>query len=608
MIPMCGVLGVCSALWLVPAGVGTGGIVLADHERTEYQIVIPWSGDTALDYAASELQRLLRDVSGAELPVVIEAEAETGPAILLGPTRKARARGLVHRARALGQDGVLLKTVGDDLIVLGGGDRGHLYAVYVLLERYLGCRFLAIDCTITPQQSRVALPEIDYSYAPPFIYREELYHDMFTWSFAARLKLNGSNISQCLGRPVSDSGEVIKGVLISPFAHSAFAMVPPSVYFDSHPEYYSLVNGERRSQSIGGQLCYTNPDVLRICTEWVLQWIAEHPEVECVDISQNDAYPGDYGACECPTCRAVVEEEGAEMGPILRVVNAIAAAVKERYPNKLVDTLAYQYTVSRPEHTVPLDNVVIRLCHHACYFHGIEGEELGTEYREAVDDWHTVAPSIWVWHYGTNFWSYLTPNPNLTAIPKDMRFYYDHGVNGVMLQGNIQSTGGELSDFRQYLTAQLLWDPTQDPMVIRSEFCEGYYGPAKGDVMEFLASMDAWAAALDQHIPMNGWDPPSITPPEWVAQGLVTLDRVFGRTTDPVIRNRIEKLMLPLWVMQLRWPDRYGLAREDGLPLIARMRSLVERNNIRSPSEWNHDMPGFLAGLEAQFAAPMEGG
>ncbi len=604
---MCSALGLGAALVLIPGRAGMGEIVLADHGRTECQIVIPREEDSALDYAASELQTFLRDVSGAELPIVAETGAHSGPAILLGPTRKARAQGLVHRARELGQDGVLLKTVGDDLVVLGGGDRGHLYAVYVLLERYMGCRFLAMDCTITPQRSRLVLPEIDYSYSPPFIYREELYHDMFTWSFAARLKLNGSNISQCLGRPVPDSGEAIKGILISPFAHSAFAMVPPSVHFESHPEYFGLVNGERRSQHTGGQLCYTHPDVIRLSTEWVLQWLADHPEVECVDISQNDAYPGDYGACECSDCRAVVEEEGTEMGPILRLVNTVAAAVKERYPDKLVDTLAYQYTIGKPTQTVPLDNVVIRLCHHACYFHGIEGEELGTEYREAVDDWHTVARNIWVWHYGTNFWSYLTPNPNLAAIAKDMRFYHDHGVNGVMLQGNIQSTGGELSDFRQYLTAQLLWDPTQDPMVIRSEFCEGYYGPAKDDVMEFLGSMDAWAAALDQHIPMNGWDPPAITPPEWVVQGLATLDRAYGRTEDPVTRNRIEKLMLPLWVMQLRWPDRYGLARDDGLPLIARTRTLVERNNIRSSSEWNHDMPGFLAGLEAQFAAPAEG-
>ena len=39
------------------------------------------------------------------------------------------------------------------------------------------------------------------------------------------------------------------------------ALCPPERYFDTHPEYFSLVGGKR--QSGYAQLCLTNPDVLR---------------------------------------------------------------------------------------------------------------------------------------------------------------------------------------------------------------------------------------------------------------------------------------------------------------------------------------------------------
>ena len=56
------------------------------------------------------------------------------------------------------------------------------------------------------------------------------------------------------------------------------------------------------------------------------------------------------------------------MGTLLRFVNAVADAVAERYPDVLVDTLAYQYTRNVPKLTRPRRNVIIRLCSIECCF------------------------------------------------------------------------------------------------------------------------------------------------------------------------------------------------------------------------------------------------
>lgn len=578
-----------------------GEVVVVDRGVSAYRIITPDKASPVEAYAAVELQTYLAQVSGVKLPVVTEGRAGAGPAFYIGPCKRV-SQALLTQAAALDRDGVLLKSVDKDFVLLGKDDRGQLYAPYVFLERFCGCHFLALDCTVTPPRTRLALPEIDYGHAPPFVYRDELYHDMSDWQFAARMKLNGANIWQCLGQPVPDTGGRFTGMLIWPFVHTAAALVPGGKYFATHPEYYSLVGGKRICEAISGQLCFTHPDVIEIAKAQVLHWIEQTPGLTAVDVSQNDAWPGRPGCCECEACGAVVKEEGAQHGTILRLVNAVADAVKAKYPDKYVETIAYQYSIGAPKVTKPRDNVIIRLCHHACYFHGIGDEDLSKPYRQAISEWREIARSVWVWHYGVNFWDYLAPNPNLCSLVDDIRYYAAQGVNGVMLQGNLQGSGSELSDFRQYLVAQLLWDPTQDPMKLRSVFCEGYYGPASDDAMAFLSLMDEFGREIKAHIPMNGWRPQEITPPDFVAKGLAILNNAYGRTEDPVIRSRVEKLLVPLWHMQLSWPDRYALRAEDAPTLLARFKKALETNRITFSSEGGPSA-GLLAEYDKRYGA-----
>lgn len=571
--------------------------------RSEYKIALPTSASPAERYAAAELQMFMTQSTRAKLPIVSESQVGFGPAIYIGTTLRAITNRLDSKARTLNTDGVLIKSLGNDIALLGQNDRGTIYAVYAFLERYLGVRFLARDCSVVPRKSNLSLPEIDYAYAPPFAYREILAYDYAYYDFAFRQKLNGENMTQVHGRPDGAQNAPVPGVQIVPFVHSAAGMVPPSKYYVAHPEYFGLVAGQRRSDTISGQICYTNSDVLKICTNEALKYLGMSKSIAYVDVSQNDAWVGNWGACECEKCQAVVKEEGAQSGTILRFVNAIADEVAKKYPDRFVETLAYQFSITAPKVTKPRDNVVIRLCHHACYFHGIEGENLGAEFRKGVEDWTKLCKNVFVWHYGVNFWSYLAPNPNLVALAKDIGFYSRHKLRGLMLQANIQSAGGELAEMRQYLFSQLVWDPSQDPMKLRKEFCKGYYGPASADALRYLELMDAWGKATKFHIPMNGWRPEEVTPPEFVVSGLAVLNKGFQKVRGKVYANRIEKLMLPLWYMQLNWPDRYALG-DQGKALTARARKLMAVCNITTISEGPANAEGWLQSLEAKYGKP----
>ena len=562
----------------------TPSLTIAANGASDYQIVVPNTPRPAHEYASKELQHFLTEMSGVTLPIVREGQADVKrPAFLIGQTKR-RARTLCK----LGPDGVSISFAGRDVLLRGFGDRGDLYSVYVLLERFCGVRFLARDCTIVPKRRLVTLPAKGYAHTPPFMYRETLYYDSFPKQIAARQRLNG---------PMTQCDETVGGkIAFHPYVHSFCQLVPPDKYFKDHPEYFGLVGGKRTNKTIHGQLCLTNPDVLKIATAQVLKWIKDHPDVPIIDVSQNDG----NGACECEKCAAVVKEEGSQHGPILRFVNAIADVVAQKHPDKWVETLAYAYATKPPAKTRPRKNVIIRLCHAGCFFHGFEGCGLGANFASYIDQWSKLTRRIFIWHYATNFAHYLAPCQNLNGLAADLKFYAAHGVNGVMVQADYQGPGGELAELRQYLAAQLMWDPRRDPGEIRREFCNGYYGPAANDVLAYLALMDETAKKKDMHA-FAAWDPKGTVASSFLAEGIEILTRARARAKTPEIANRIAKLLLPLWYMQLTHPGSYGLDASDAARTLQAFKSVVEANKITHIREGGPNMAGWLGQMAARY-------
>jgi hypothetical protein len=268
--------------------------------------------------------------------------------VLVGNSAALRALKLNIPFRDLGPEGFILRTAGPHLVIVGGQRRGSMYGVYTFLEK-LGCRWFAVGVSRIPRIRTVTVPIMNEVQKPAFEYREPFFSEAADRDWAARNKMNGV----LMKLDAATGGKV----QYYPFVHSFNALVPPEKYFRDHPEYFSLIDGKRRAER--SQLCLTNPDVLRVGVESVERWIAEHPEATIFSVSQNDW----TGWCECDNCRRVEQEEGGtHSGPLLRYVNALAAEIERKHPDKLIDTLAYWYTEDPPAKVRPHANVRIRLC------------------------------------------------------------------------------------------------------------------------------------------------------------------------------------------------------------------------------------------------------
>ena len=134
--------------------------VLFDKGHSDYIIRLCAEPTPAERHAAEELQRFLKEIAGAELPIR-EAGVLSERAILVG--RDAEAERLVPGVDwvKLGDEGLVVRTSGPHLLLAGGRPRGTLYAVYSFLEDDLGCRWFAPDCSRIPKRPRLVVHDLN---------------------------------------------------------------------------------------------------------------------------------------------------------------------------------------------------------------------------------------------------------------------------------------------------------------------------------------------------------------------------------------------------------------------------------------------------------------
>lgn len=534
---------------------------LVRQGKSEYSIVLPAAAIPSEQRAAEELQRFLEEMSGARLPIVRDDQAVSGGMILVGESAALRKLNLGIDVAGLGGEGFVLRTAGKHLVIAGGRPRGTMYGVYTFLDK-LGCRWFTREVSRIPKRRTIETGALQETHQPAFENREPFFTEAWNKDWAARNRTNGDHTLLD-----ESTGGKLK---YFPFVHSFYELMPPEKYFAVHPEYYSLIEGKRRHER--GQLCLTNPDVLRIVTAQVEQWIKDKPDTTMFSVSQNDW----EGWCECDRCRRVEEEEGGEhSGPMLRFVNAVAEEVGKKRPGKLIDTLAYWYTENPPLKVRPAPNVRIRLCPIGiCVSHSFLSCPRSTYFRKNLEAWSKITNQLYIWHYNTNFSHYLLPFPDFDELAADVPVYKKHGVVGLFMQGAYApGGGGEQSELRAYVLARQLWDPAVNVDQTVNEFLDGVYGAAAKPMREYFDLLHREVRGpAGKHL----W---IFNIPDYSAEFLPRAKELFARADrlagDEGTKRRVRKARLPVDYYQLLRDSQFGV--RDGFYTPVRLDELKTR-------------------------------
>ncbi len=503
-------------------------------------------------YAAEEFQAFFERATGVMLPIEAAPPAPTRN-IFIGPGDAMTQSRAGFGVDDLGDEGLRVLITSENIVIAGGRPRGTLYAVYEFLERQLGIRFLTADHTHVPKAaSPLRIPCCEYTHTPEFSFRWSYYNENAARpDFAARLRVNTVTHDEKLGG-------VTPQKLIN---HSFYRYVSVDKYGKEHPEYFALVNGERRLDVGGGgpEPCVTNPDVIRIMTEGVLNDIRANPNQKNISLSQNDndAY------CRCENCEAVNEREGTPMGSNLHLVNSVADAVAKEFPDVKVGTLSYWYTRQPPKHMKPRDNVQIQLCSiECCTIRALDDPkpESNRAFCADMEAWGKICDDIWVWHYNTNFAAYLLPFANLRTVGPNVRFFKRNNVKGVFMQANGNGHAGEFSDLRNYVIARCLWNPGLHSWAVAEEFCRLHYGEAAEPILAYLAYVHDVAEASGGEPGCFGLAEEFGLTGEVARKAFGYFEQALASTQDPAIRARVEQASVCAYCAMLECGSGYRYA------------------------------------------------
>lgn len=471
--------------WLM--GAARGELVLADRAANEAAAIVIRAQATACErYAAEELRDHLAKVTGVTPAIVDDSGALPTKSIILGPTS--------HTAKVLGDKGDMgksLRSLGDDgfrlvarpphLVVLASEKRGVLYGVYEILEKYAGCRWYASWHSVIPMREKVVVEEtLDRSETPAFAMRVPRWFDLSRHpEFSARLRVDGAG-SGADGRFGRDRYTFGNGLGNS---HTFQNLIPPGEFFGTHPEYFSLVQGKRIADQ--AQLCLTNPDVLRIVTERVLERIRKDPGKCFYGVSQNDC----YNFCECERCKAIDDEEESHAGTMVRFINAVAEAVEKEFPDVLIETLAYQYTRKPPKKTRLRPNVVPCLCSIECDFAfpiPVSKYKQNISFLNDIVGWSSQTDNLYIWDYVTNFNNYPMPFADVLTLQDNLRFFKANGAQHIFEQGANLGQHGDFAELKAWLLAKWMWNPELPLEDLLNDFLPGYYGAGAPYVRKYF--------------------------------------------------------------------------------------------------------------------------
>src|SRR5438874_5963707 len=123
-------------------------ITLAKDGKSDYVIVLAEKPLPANQRAANEFQSHFKQMTGVELPIRNDSKHPPLHSIIIGPNR------FIEADKVLGNDGFMLSTSEEKLVIIGLGPRGTMYGVSELLEK-LGVRWFTPKVTRVPKNATV---------------------------------------------------------------------------------------------------------------------------------------------------------------------------------------------------------------------------------------------------------------------------------------------------------------------------------------------------------------------------------------------------------------------------------------------------------------------
>lgn len=473
--------------------------------RADEEIVLAPGSDPREVYAARELQHWIAQITGHLPPLLATPSSRENIKIHVGVSL---ASAFVDDLTWLeGSDGYAVRRQGDAIHIFGAKPRGTIFGVFAFLGRNSGIIWprpnVEFEAIWTPQ-AQLTFTESDFRSRPTFALRH-ISRAAGGYRFQEWMARNGLNTSFALHTGF-DYLLWERGSQAS-YTKSHIGWIGAAADLDN--TFYPLVDGQR-SISRWRQPCYTHPEAASTIAANIRLALALVPDQPVEHIASIIA--DNWSVCACERCmQPILLPDGTTLAPTspysaqdplffstrnFMMLNAVAEDLAEDFPDLKLVTHAYIFTAEPP--LVKLHPMIVP--QFAAYpsqnlrfpIRDGRGKVLGSY---TADIWQRRFDAWGLWHpQGLGYFGYYyTPGFNALADTAAVDFrdlaekggVYAH-TEGYPVDGDALSTW-DVDGAEKWILAQLMWDPSQDPNVLRETFMSKVYREAAPQMRAFHA-------------------------------------------------------------------------------------------------------------------------
>jgi hypothetical protein len=434
-------------------------------------------------FAAKELQKYVKSITGTDIPIVQEL-IKGKPYIILGTSEFAPVAAL-RKTMQLEFDGFSIFDHEGNLYFTSNYPRGVLFAVYDFLEMQ-GCIFVRAAQTneFIPKRNHILYSGAT-THSPTLEFRtlcEAPFDPNEAWASefiniidnAAKNKINSIFIHAGLGLGFAGplkfvSAEIEKRGLNCEMGGHGLHLFVRREWLPDKPELFRMKNG-RRTET--GNICPSSKEAIDILTKGVEDYFAHNQQVDILHVWFEDGQGGSW--CECPLCKGITPVRQQ-----YNVLKNISARIKERYPEKSIDMLLYHDTseginlLEKNEHGI----YGFLAPRERCYAHSIDDNNCLTNrfYLQAIKDTVSIFGKdySYAFEYYGDMVLYVKCQTNFArTIAKDINAYKNNGIRKIaVLSFGQYSTWAYALNL--YVFAKHAWDGTLDVGKTIKQFSDG---------------------------------------------------------------------------------------------------------------------------------------
>ena len=580
-------------------------LVLASDGKALYSIVIPENPSQTEIFAAKELSKYLKKITGANFTV---CDRDTKPSIVLSDKNSFENVSKEKLPSELGSDGYALMIRDKNIYLVGSDSRNVLYAVYDFLER-LGCKWLSPGFAFYADQHEYVptMKSITYRHQedlfekPSMKYRKlyieeghshnlENLKQMVEWMSKVKFNIlvcpidyqGRGNIRWDNWRDELTPELRKRGILIEVGGHGYQNFINADMengeLFKKHPDWFALGEDRKRKKAHGWVICSSKKEPMDYMKQNVLKYLSQHSEIDIFDFWPPDGVKW----CRCSDCESL----GSPSDRHALIVSEVMDYLRKNQIDVRLECIAYT-SYEQPPEKVKLDkSVMVDMCPFKQDFTKYiydSSSEFNASFSKNVDGWlATFDGDICVYSYYRKYAWRCLPNIIAHYMQKELQFYNEIGIKGI-------STYSEPGDWftyelNHYILSKLAWDVNEDVDSLIRNFCEIRYSENSElavEIVKFLENTVRFYCRIPQTNDKQAdeYIKVLVDIDEWINKVNSAKNNVQGQ--EHLLAN-LSRLQLMLEYMkkdvQLQHHRANGLPKSDRRQMVDKLMEFLDTN------------------------------